>query len=147
MSDQLEARSIAAQLIHQAIQRIDCKIAADHIIDTMGEDVDVDALAFAAENAAHAATVHLAWEKQESWQIQRGGEALHTVTGRDEAQTVGQLLIRAETGDHTVAIRWVCAVCDSEEDTCPECWDGEPSVLVARGILTEQPYELERVTT
>lgn len=145
MTDLLETRAVAAQLIHTAIQRIDSETAAHHIIDTMDEGTDVDTLAFAADNAVHEATVYLDWDSGTRWQIQRAGEALHTVTTLAEAQTIGQLLIRAETGDRTVTIRWVCAVCDSEEDFCPSCGGDDPSILVARGILTDEHYEIVRV--
>lgn len=144
--DQFEVRAIAAQLIDNAVKRIDAEIAADHIADTMGEDADVDTLAFAAEDAAHAATVHLTWGEQPRWRIQRGSDVLHTAATPAEAKTIGQLLIRAETGDWTVAIRWVCALCDSEEDFCPGCFDGEPSLFAARGILAAGPYSIELVT-
>lgn len=145
MTDLLEARAIAAQLIHNAIQRIDSETAAHHIIDTMDEGTDVDTLAFAADNAVREAAVYLDWDSGTRWHIDRGGETLRTVTSLAEAQTIGQLLIRAETGDRTVTIRWVCAVCDSEEEFCPSCGGDGPSMLVARGILTNEYYEIIRV--
>lgn len=143
MTDQLETRAVAAQLIHNAIQRIDYTIAADHIRDTYHEDTDVDALALAAEDAAHTATVHLTWGDEPRWTIRRNGQPLHMVDSRAEAETIGRLLVRAETGDHTVRVYWVCPACDSLEDFCPACGDGWPTVLVARGILTAATYSIE----
>lgn len=147
MTDQLEARAIAAQLIHNAIQNIDSTTAIDYILDAMADEPDPDTLALAAADAAHAATVYLDWDGGRRWQIQRGGEVLHTVDTLTEARTVGRLLIRTETGDRTVTIRWVCPVCDSEEDYCPVCRGDEPSRLIARGILTDEMYEIVRVDT
>lgn len=145
MTDQLEARAIAAQLIHNAIQAIDSATATDYIADAMADEPDPDTLALAAADAAHAATVYLDWDGGQRWQIQRGGETLHAVGSLGEARTVGQLLIRTETGDRTATVRWACPVCDSEEDLCPVCGGDEPSRLIARGILTGEPYEIVRV--
>ncbi|TXJ78616.1 hypothetical protein E2C11_16550 [Streptomyces lavendulae] len=62
MTNQPEVRAIATQLIHNAIKSVDCETAADHITNTMGDDVDVDALAFGAEAAVQQAHVSLSWD-------------------------------------------------------------------------------------
>lgn len=79
------------------------------------------------------------------WMIRRDGRPLHAVDTRQDAETIGQLLIRAETCDPTVRIRWVCPVCDSEDDACPTCGDELPVVLAARGIITTGEYTIEPI--
>lgn len=145
MTDQLEARSFVAQLITKAVLCIDDEVALNHIIDACDNDTDLDDLAHTIVDAAHSARITLSWGDQSSWRIERGGKPLHTVASLAEAQTIGQLLVRADTGNHTVTVRWVCVVCDSEEDLCPACGDGDPSVLFARGILTDDAYEIVRI--
>lgn len=62
MTDQLEFRSIAAQLIRNAIKEIDAEVACDHVVATLGDDVDVDALAFGSEAAVREAQIGISWD-------------------------------------------------------------------------------------
>lgn len=62
MADNAEVRSLATQLILNAIKEIDSEVACDHVVATLGEDVDVDALAFDSEAAVRAAQVDISWD-------------------------------------------------------------------------------------
>jgi hypothetical protein len=147
MTDRLDAHSYAAQIITKQILCIDEDTALGWIADAGTDSADIDTLAHEIVDAAHGARITLSWTTPEKWRIERDGILLHTVTGRDEAQAIGQLLIHAETGDRAAAIRWVCAVCDSEEDLCPACGLEAPPTLHARGILTDGHYEIVRDDT
>jgi hypothetical protein len=61
MTDLPEVRAIAAQLIRNAIKEIDAEAACDHVVATLGEDVDVDALAFGSEAAVREAEIEISW--------------------------------------------------------------------------------------
>lgn len=61
MTDLPEVRSIATQLIRNAIKEIDSEVACDHIVATLGEDVDVDALAFGSQAAVWEAEIEISW--------------------------------------------------------------------------------------
>lgn len=62
MTDQLEVRALATQLIRNAIKEIDSEVACDHVVATLGEDVDVDALAFGSEKAVREARIGISWD-------------------------------------------------------------------------------------
>lgn len=62
MTDQLEVRALATQLIRNAIKEIDSEVACDHVVATLGEDVDVDALAFGSEKAVREARIDISWD-------------------------------------------------------------------------------------
>lgn len=62
MTDQLEVRTLATQLIRNAIKEIDSEVACDHVVATLGEDVDVDALAFGSEAAVREAQIGISWD-------------------------------------------------------------------------------------
>jgi hypothetical protein len=63
MTDQTpQVRAIATQLIRHAIKQIDSETACDHIVATLGEDVDVDALAFGSESAVRKARIDISWD-------------------------------------------------------------------------------------
>lgn len=57
-----QVRDIAAQLIHNAIKEIDSEVACDHVVATLGENIDVDALAFASEAAVQNAQIDISWD-------------------------------------------------------------------------------------
>ncbi|MFM9635963.1 hypothetical protein [Streptomyces turgidiscabies] len=61
MTDQPELRTIATQLIRNAIKEIDAEVACNHVVETLGEDVDVDALAFGSEAAVREAQIDISW--------------------------------------------------------------------------------------
>jgi len=62
MTDQPELRTIAAELIRNAVKDIDSEVACDHVVATRGETVDVDALAFGSEAAVRAAQIDISWD-------------------------------------------------------------------------------------
>jgi hypothetical protein len=62
MTDNPEVRSLATQLIRNAIKKIDAEVACDHVVATLGEDVDVDALAFGSEAAVWEAQIEISWD-------------------------------------------------------------------------------------
>jgi hypothetical protein len=62
MTDLPEVRSIATQLIRNAIKEIDSEVACDHVVATLGEDVDVDALAFGSASAVREAEIDISWD-------------------------------------------------------------------------------------
>lgn len=62
MPNQPELRTIATELIRNAVKAIDSEVACTHIIATRGEDVDVDALAFGSEAAVRAAEIDISWD-------------------------------------------------------------------------------------
>lgn len=62
MTTQPEVRTLAAQLIRNAIKEIDAEVACDHVVATLGEDVDVDALAFGSEAAVREAQIDISWD-------------------------------------------------------------------------------------
>lgn len=62
MTDQSEVRALATQLIRNAIKEIDSEVACDHVVATLGEDVDVDALAFGSEAAVRQAQIDISWD-------------------------------------------------------------------------------------
>ncbi|MFE9812380.1 hypothetical protein [Streptomyces sp. NPDC005548] len=57
-----DLRTIATELIRNAIQQIDAEVACNHVIATRGEDVDVDALAFGSEAAVAEAQIDISWD-------------------------------------------------------------------------------------
>lgn len=61
MTDKPEVRALAAQLIRNAIKEIDTETACDHVVATLGENVDVDALAFGSEAAVREAEIEISW--------------------------------------------------------------------------------------
>lgn len=65
MTDLPEVRSIATQLIRNAIKEIDAEVACDHVVATLGEDVDVDTLAFGSSAAVRKARVDISWDGDE----------------------------------------------------------------------------------
>lgn len=62
MTDQTQVRTLATQLIRNAIKEIDSEVACDHVVATLGEDVDVDALAFGSEAAVRKAQIDISWD-------------------------------------------------------------------------------------
>lgn len=62
MTDQSELRTIAAELIRNAIKEIDSEVACDHVVATRGKDINVDAFAFGSEAAVRAAQVDISWD-------------------------------------------------------------------------------------
>lgn len=62
MADQSELRTIATELIRNAIKEIDSEMACDHVAATRGEAVDVDALAFGSEAAVRSAQIDISWD-------------------------------------------------------------------------------------
>ncbi|MFC7817568.1 hypothetical protein ACFUTR_23340 [Streptomyces sp. NPDC057367] len=62
MPDNREVRVLATQLIRNAIKEIDSEVACDHVVATVGEDADVDALAFGSEAAVRAARIDISWD-------------------------------------------------------------------------------------
>lgn len=65
MPDQSELHNLATQLIHNAIKQIDSEVACDHVVATLGEDVDVDALAFGSAAAVRNARIEISWGDNE----------------------------------------------------------------------------------
>ncbi|MFF7335479.1 hypothetical protein [Streptomyces sp. NPDC008150] len=57
-----DLRTIATELIRNAIKQIDSEVACNHVIATRGEEVDVDALAFGSEEAVRTANVDISWD-------------------------------------------------------------------------------------
>lgn len=62
MTDQTQVRTLATQLIRNAIKEIDSEVACGHVVATLGEDVDVDALAFGSEAAVRKAQIDISWD-------------------------------------------------------------------------------------
>lgn len=66
MTDLPEVRALAAQLIRNAIKEIDSEVACDHVVATLGEDVDFDTLAFDSAAAVRKARVDISWDGDEN---------------------------------------------------------------------------------
>lgn len=57
-----QVRDLATQLIRNSIKEIDAEVACDHVVATLGEGVDVDALAFGSEAAVREAQIDISWD-------------------------------------------------------------------------------------
>ncbi|QQM45184.1 hypothetical protein [Streptomyces liliifuscus] len=57
-----QVRDLATQLIRNAIKEIDPEVACDHVVATLGAEVDVDALAFGSEAAVRKAQIDISWD-------------------------------------------------------------------------------------